>query len=1085
MYQDAAKVSQEKLSGGRWHKFIQSQFSVDFKTLDETCKLLPQAIWQLSNRVVTLNYDKVLEWAHVEPANICVFDNANNSQLAEFTRSSSQEMLWHLHGKIDDPKHMVLTPQSYHRLYQENAEVHYQAALTKFKELITNKVLLFIGCSLDDAELLAEIVKQNVALKLNKCNVELITFSDFGQPLIDAVQKLVGCKNQQAEQFGIKQAKVSNQQPQEQVIQYDKITLLTASPLDKPSDTSAVITKLKNYKYPIYQQAFTENNLREADEYSIVILIAKKTSSGLLIEDNNACSDYLAIEELKENLPINSKLTILITDQVFTEQEFELIDFPLIVFSLLGELGKALKMLDKVPHQLFKKPDINHFVHKDFIQSVQLTDELLQSLNPENSLCWSSHIPQIPRDINSSELQGFTGRLSDLASISEKLFKAASRQRLLTIKGSGGLGKTTIAKKVALELASRGHFNAGVFFIDCENITSANQLEMHIGGAFNLQVADDLFGYLAKYHDKQNRLLIFDNLESLLYLKRVDNSQNKHAVEQVKTLLSQILLYASVLVTSRESINSEWEDIYSFREMESEEALALFNHLTKACYISDGEQEFVRRKILEPLLNNNPLAIKLIFDGMVKGKNLRELQQELENDFFGEVKEADLILMFDDEIDANINRQESLYISILYSYQTLSKTQKSAFESFSLFPDGIDLSTFKRIIEESKKTDRNKDASKFKHLINDKDIRVLTDKSLVESNHGFYKLQSVIHRFARFRFEKYTREEDQLALYQHALRYNQKVMHYISELGRTNKKAYFIFLSIFNNLLAAIYYGTKESVIMSESELVIFFEMADDICTFSNVLNLSSDFFVFFNNLNVDNIVKDDNKLVKLAWQLIGIRAMYYNGEFDSAFNQLKNLITQEQLMCISEENDEKNSLVKLIKGNAQNIYTFEGGALDELLHDIKNNRYRFIDIGSEKVHLAINVEQLLSLTHPGLNYFEAQKYLKGTVELEQIEQTINQLHQNEHLERVGLTYLKSRDYYVNYDSIDKLVSVNPYTRGLKNLMYAFSFEHKLTTVDSQTEFTTRIIGFYLAALPELKHIKFYYAQAYYFIRDF
>jgi hypothetical protein len=274
MYQDAAKVSQEKLSGGRWHKFIQSQFSVDFKTLDETCKLLPQAIWQLSNRVVTLNYDKVLEWAHVEPANICVFDNANNSQLAEFTRSSSQEMLWHLHGKIDDPKHMVLTPQSYHRLYQENAEVHYQAALTKFKELITNKVLLFIGCSLDDAELLAEIVKQNalfdsntgphyalvrevdkqnVALKLNKCNVELITFSDFGQPLIDAVQKLVGCKNQQAEQFGIKQAKVSNQQPQEQVIQYDKITLLTASPLDKPSDTSAVITKLKNYKYPIYQ----------------------------------------------------------------------------------------------------------------------------------------------------------------------------------------------------------------------------------------------------------------------------------------------------------------------------------------------------------------------------------------------------------------------------------------------------------------------------------------------------------------------------------------------------------------------------------------------------------------------------------------------------------------------------------------------------------------------------------------------------------------------------------------------------------------------------------------------------------------
>lgn len=69
-------------------------------------------------------------------------------------------MLWHLHGKIEAPHHMVLTPQSYHRLYQDDAEGHYESALMKFRELISNKVILFIGCSLDDAELLAEIVKQ-------------------------------------------------------------------------------------------------------------------------------------------------------------------------------------------------------------------------------------------------------------------------------------------------------------------------------------------------------------------------------------------------------------------------------------------------------------------------------------------------------------------------------------------------------------------------------------------------------------------------------------------------------------------------------------------------------------------------------------------------------------------------------------------------------------------------------------------------------------------------------------------------------------------------------------------------------------
>jgi hypothetical protein len=70
-------------------------------------------------------------------------------------------MLWHLHGKIEHSKHMVLTPQSYHRLYQGNAEEHYKAALTKFGEVVSNKTLLFIVCSLDDTELLAEIVKQS------------------------------------------------------------------------------------------------------------------------------------------------------------------------------------------------------------------------------------------------------------------------------------------------------------------------------------------------------------------------------------------------------------------------------------------------------------------------------------------------------------------------------------------------------------------------------------------------------------------------------------------------------------------------------------------------------------------------------------------------------------------------------------------------------------------------------------------------------------------------------------------------------------------------------------------------------------
>ncbi|WP_348981946.1 SIR2 family protein [Pseudoalteromonas arctica] len=1107
-FHDAAKGAKEGLSGRSWHSFLNSKFDINFNELSEISKSLPHTIWQLSNRIVTLNYDKVLSWGHTQSANVCAFDNANGSKLAEFTRSDrNQDMLWHLHGRIEDPKHIVLTPNSYHRLYEEDAEEHYVAALQKFKELISNNTLLFIGCSLDDAELLDKLISENklfegntgphyalvleadkqaIEQKLQGNNVELLTFSGFGQPLIDAVQQLVDCKGEQEHKQANQEVEESFEQAKEQPKQHDKISVYTASPLDKPIASSDIIAKLKKFKYPIYHQAFTECNLREADDYSILFLLAKKTSNGLLIEDDNACSEYMALNELQENLPLNAKLTVLITDKLLSEQELEKIGFPMLVLAFLDKQGKNLKVLDKLTHQLFKNPDIKHFIGKNDIQTVKVSKTLLESLNPENQQYWSCYQPELPRDINSSELQGFTGRLSDLADISQKLAKAANGQRLLTIKGSGGLGKTTIAKKVAFELAIRGHFDGGVYFIDCENIISPNQLEVHIGEAFNLRTAEDLFGYLAKHHDQRSRLIIFDNLESLLYLKHVTQSTDKQAIEQVKELLSRTLIYAKVLVTSRESINTDWEDILPFRQMESEEALSLFNHLTKNSYLSDENQDFARRKILEPLLNNNPLAIKLICDGMPKGKNLKELKQELEEDFFGKVKEEDLTLMFDDEVDANINRQESLYISILYSYQTLSESQKRTFESFSLFPDGIDLDSFKRLITESKKGDKHKQVGNYKKPLSDKDIAVLANKSLVEDHNGFYTLQSVIQRFSRFQFDQHSLEEDRLELFRQAFSYNQRLMGYIYELRNINKKALLIFASLFNNLLAAISYGTKKGVVRSDEEIEDYFFMVEQINGLSSTLNLATDFLATLDKLEVEDLKTEGNeKQVTLAWQLIRVHSIYFTGDFDNAYGQLKALIDNDSLMDMEGTVKKGSVLDCIIYHNARSLYTMEGEAFDRILHDIKFDIYNLHHLVGAIVQTAVNVEPLLGLVRPEPYYFEAQSYLAG-IELHQIGEIIDELHDNEHIERITLTYIKSRNVNVDYDSIDKLVSVNPYTRGLKNLMYAFSCEYKLLVDESHNiEQEDEIIRYYQLALPDLSHIKFYYVQALYFYARF
>lgn len=1106
-YQEAAKAAYDALSGSRWYEFINSQFAIDFTDLDDAYKALPHAIWQLSNRIVTLNYDKVLEWAHIESANICAFDNTNGAKLVEFTRNNQQNMLWHLHGKIDVPKHIVLTPQSYHRLYLEDAEEHYKAALAKFRDLICSKTLLFIGCSLDDAELLAEIAKQNelfdgntgphyalvrerdkqtIEAKLADTHVNTIVFSEFGEPLIDAVRQFVKCKVKQELQQIVQKVDVSPQEHKQNQEQFDKIGLFIASPLDKPINYSEIIAKFKKIKHPICQEVFTASRLIEADDFSILFFLAKITSSGLLIEDDNACSDYISISDLEEILPVNAKIAVLITDRFLSEQELQQVNFPLLVLPLLNNHSIELKTLDKLAHQLFKKPDVKHFIDKKEIQSVQVSSELLISLNPENYQLWTSHRPIIPRDINSSELKGFTGRLSDLADISQKLAKAKNAQRLLTIKGSGGLGKTTIAKKVALELACRGQFNAGVYFIDCENISSANQLEMHIAEAFNLRNTDDLFGYLARHHDQRSRLLIFDNVESLLYLKQIDKNKNKQFVEKVKELLSLTLIYASVLVTSREIINAEWEDVIPFRQMESEEALALFNNLTKNGYFSEEEQDFARKKILEPLLNNNPLAIKLICDGMPKGKNLKELKRELEEDFFGKVKEDDLILMFDDKVDSNINRQESLYVSILYSYQTLSESQKRTFESFSLFPDGIDLDTFKRLVAESKKNNRHQEINKFNKPISDKDILVLSNKSLVEDYDGFYTLQSVIQRFARFQFDQHMLEKDKLELFRQALNYNQQLMCFIDDLRDTNKKAIPIFLSIFNNLLSAVNYGAKKNVISSELELENYFRMLHSICDFSSFLNLSSDFLNAMRDVNIENLINlNTEQSVCLAWEIFEIYLMYYNGEFDTAFNQLNKLISKESLMAISANWDKGNVINSSAYFNANKLYSMEGDVLNSLLHDIKFNRYTYLSVGAHKVQMAMSIEPLLGVVLPDLHYFEALSYSNEGIDHSQLCKVINDLHENEHLERISLTYIKSRDFHVSHESIDKLVNVNPYTRGLKKLMYAFIHIYEFKEINYDIELCEKIDSYYKSALPDLFHIKFYYMQALYFYAQF
>ena len=212
-YGQAAKYAHEGLEGANWINFFKELFDPDLDRLDKNSAALPKAIWGLSNQIITLNYDRVLQWAHTNSAQVSTIDKNSEAELADFQQVSDKPTVWHLHGKIDNSAELILTPDSYDKLYSTtaNAKASYDAALETLKIVSSNRSLLFIGCSLDDAELLslihiqqkifagntgphyALVRKENydeIEAKLNGTNIQLITFEDFGAPLINLINEI-------------------------------------------------------------------------------------------------------------------------------------------------------------------------------------------------------------------------------------------------------------------------------------------------------------------------------------------------------------------------------------------------------------------------------------------------------------------------------------------------------------------------------------------------------------------------------------------------------------------------------------------------------------------------------------------------------------------------------------------------------------------------------------------------------------------------------------------------------------------------------------------------------------------------------
>ena len=230
-------------------------------------------------------------------------------------------------------------------------------------------------------------------------------------------------------------------------------------------------------------------------------------------------------------------------------------------------------------------------------------------------------------------------------------------QRLLTVVGAPGAGKTRLALQLAAEAAEEFE---NVWWVGLQHIHDAELVEPTIAQAVGAK--GDLPGYLRD----RRALLLLDNVEQLLgYAPR----------------LAELLADTNslkVLTTSREPLRLTLEQQYPVPPLPDEDAAALFAERARAIrpdFASNGAVAEICRR-----LDGLPLAIELA----------AALVKVLAPDALLERLERRLALLTGGERDRP-ERQKTLRATIEWSYELLDAEEQELMARLSVFAGGWSL----------------------------------------------------------------------------------------------------------------------------------------------------------------------------------------------------------------------------------------------------------------------------------------------------------------------------------------------------------------------------------------------------------
>ena len=287
-----------------------------------------------------------------------------------------------------------------------------------------------------------------------------------------------------------------------------------------------------------------------------------------------------------------------------------------------------------------------------------------------------------------SQLSTFIGREKEQVEI----INLIAKNRLVTLAGTGGIGKTSLALQVGHKLLNE--YPHGAWFTGLDSLSDPTLIPQTVASVFDIRVRSDrpVIEKLINVLHNKTTLLIIDNCEHLL-----------EACAQLITTLLQSCPNIKILATSREVLHVAGEATYQMQSLsmpeQSEgslvklteyESIRLFIERAALALASFALTNDNARSVIDICrkVDGIPLAIELAA-ARVNILQVKEILKQLQNSF----------ALLSSDGQTTLPRRRTLQASMDWSWGLLSETEQIFLRQLSVFAGGWTLESAQAVCD--------------------------------------------------------------------------------------------------------------------------------------------------------------------------------------------------------------------------------------------------------------------------------------------------------------------------------------------------------------------------------------------------